>query len=604
MLSIDDKMLNLAKMQETLLERSISDRKSNLEKYKKTVKTIDQEAFSCILAELDKIKEHNQTLEDELQFLQSIKVSYEQLLEQQLSFRRVCELYGDKELELSDLSQIDIDYIENRINIISGYLINRKNLDDNKEKIEKLNEQLYEANKKHDFLVKKLQDYEQLLRDIFLNAEGRISVDGNLIPTSVVLEYKELGFDFKTLLYDSKKIDKLLEEVMVEANDSGDKYRTAEICYNNVPNATNKQILDEISKEHLKVKYKLIMLKILKLLAANYDDYDMFLEKREQLLDLIKRRNTCLKQLEISNFVDSFNSNKILEQIKEILSFGNNRKDILKIKREIAELNEMIEKMDSQNTAYTLELNNTKNLLFDKKNKEATSILQVSWDDTNYLTENIDLKNQAVSIKDLPKQFNLGIATQKTNLVLIRVNSMLKESIPSRKEISVEVAPKLVVIPSTVHMENNEPDDSKSELIDSSTSKTNENGNRTDNNDSSIFETLVPFEEVPMFTDKMDDSTEHNIFISDSLSNEELANIRKSEDNKLELHYSASNKEGISDDFWITQSDSESSDVPDVKEDSFEKQIEELLADDSNDKTVDTIAKTRKRGKDIMKNVA
>ena len=99
MLLIDDRMLNLARMQETLLERSVNDRRYNLEKYKNTVKIIDKEAFSYILTELEKIKKHNQTLEDELQFLQSIKASYEQLLEPQLSFRRVCELYGDKELE-------------------------------------------------------------------------------------------------------------------------------------------------------------------------------------------------------------------------------------------------------------------------------------------------------------------------------------------------------------------------------------------------------------------------------------------------------------------------------------------------------------------------
>ena len=614
MLLIDDRMLNLARMQETLLERSVNDRRYNLEKYKNTVKIIDKEAFSYILTELEQIKKHNQTLEDELQFLQSIKASYEQLLEQQLSFRRVCELYGDKELELSDLSIIDIDYIDNRINLISGYLINLKNLDINKEKISKLNEQLYEEEKKHDFLNKKIQDYEQVLRDIFLNAEGRISVDGNLVPTSTVLEYKKIGLDLKTLLYDSQKINKLLEAIMIEANDSGDKYKAAEICYNNAPNANNKQILDEISKEYLKIKYKLIMLKLLKLLSSSSIDYDQFLEKREQLLDLIKSKNVCLEQLNIKHFVDPFNIDKILEQIKEVSSFGGNYNNILRIKKEIAKLNDLIEEMITQNNTYMVELSNTKNLLREKKEQEDESIAPISRNIDDYFTAPVPSENQIVGIKDLPKQFNLGIAMQKTNLVLIRVSSMIKESPLSSKESSSEVIPKLVVIPSSISPQKEKSDDSRNKSIDSLISPNdkseNEHPTLVENtksiDDTNIFETLVPFEATPMFTDKREDSLELEDFISDSLSNKELENISTKEENSLEMNYSDSNEDEMPNAFWVTKSDPEKDNGSneDEEEEQFDEQIKKLLASSTDDKVINDTTKTKKRQKDIIKNVA
>lgn len=612
MLLIDDRMLNLARMQETLLERSVNDRRYNLEKYKNTVKIIDKEAFSYILTELEKIKKHNQTLEDELQFLQSIKASYEQLLEQQLSFKRVCELYEDKELELSDLSIIDIDYIDNRINLISGYLINLKNLDINKEKISTLNEQLYEEEKKHDFLNKKIQDYEQLLRDIFLNAEGRISVDGNLVPTSTVLEYKKIGLDLKTLLYDSQKIDKLLEATMIEANDSGDKYKAAEICYNNAPNANNKQILDEISKEYLKIKYKLIMLKLLKLLSSSSIDYDQFLDKREQLLDLIKCKNVCLEQLNIKNFIDPFNIDKILEQIKEVSSFGDNSNNILRIKKEIAKLNDLIEEMITQNNTYMVELSDTKNLLREKTEQEDKSIAQISWDVDDYFTAPVPLENQIVGIKDLPEQFNLGIAMQKTNLVLIRVSSMIKESPLSSKESSSEVIPKLVVIPSSISPPKEKSDDSRNKSIDSLISPNDKSENEhptlvenTKNiDDTNIFETLVPFEETPMFTDKREDSLEQENFISDSLTSEELENISTKEENSLEMHYSDSNKDEMPNAFWVTKSESEKGNNSNKDEEQFDEQIKKLLASSTDEKVINDTTKTKKRQKDIIKNVA
>ena len=112
MLDLDDNMFKLAKMLETLLKISSVDRKQNLEKYKKTVLEIDMKAFDSILREVEHLNGRNQPLEKELPFLESLKAAYNQLVELQSGFKEVCKLYGDSDLKLSDLSRLNIEYIE------------------------------------------------------------------------------------------------------------------------------------------------------------------------------------------------------------------------------------------------------------------------------------------------------------------------------------------------------------------------------------------------------------------------------------------------------------------------------------------------------------
>ena len=134
MLVIDDDKLKLAKMQERLLRATDSNRENNLNNYRKTVSEIDSEVFGSLLEVVKTIGEHNHSLEEELEFLRGIKESYEQLRELQLGFISVCELYGSDDLGLSDLSQLNIEYIENRIVVIEGYLLNIRNIETKKKK--------------------------------------------------------------------------------------------------------------------------------------------------------------------------------------------------------------------------------------------------------------------------------------------------------------------------------------------------------------------------------------------------------------------------------------------------------------------------------------
>ena len=286
MLSIDD-LKKLAEMQVKLLKISNNDRDINLEKYIDIVKQIDEFYFSNLLSEIEKVGEHNQTLEEELVYLEQISSTYDQVLVEQAKFRDVCELYGNKNLELSDLSTIDKEYIDNRKNIISGYLINEKNIDDNKKELDLLSGRLRDEEKKNNELKKRLLGFEDVLRNNFINAEGRYLNGLNLQYVSVISEYESLGYDFKELLYDSKRVEEILKDVYAEVRDADDKLKTAELCYNRLPDADSKVILDEITLENIRCKYKLTMIKILSLLCSDIDNYDMFLKKRIDLLSLI-----------------------------------------------------------------------------------------------------------------------------------------------------------------------------------------------------------------------------------------------------------------------------------------------------------------------------
>jgi hypothetical protein len=75
-LVFDDNMLKLAKMQETLLKATAKNRQENLEKYKNIVIEIDKQAFSSLLEEIKQVNNHNQTLEDELEFMEMIGKYY------------------------------------------------------------------------------------------------------------------------------------------------------------------------------------------------------------------------------------------------------------------------------------------------------------------------------------------------------------------------------------------------------------------------------------------------------------------------------------------------------------------------------------------------
>lgn len=664
MLVIDESMLKLSRMQETLLKVSDdSNRQINLDNYVKTVKEIDKHAFSGLFDEVKQIDEHNRTLEEELQFLEQVKGYYDQLYEMQLGFKNVCDTYGKYDLKLSDMSQIDIEYIDSRISTINGYLINKKNIVDNKRKLQKLNDELVIEEKNSKVLSERLSGFERELINNFLNAEGRLVVDGKLQYISIVSEYKELGYEFESLLNDELLINEYLTKINSEKIDIEEKVKVAEICFDRSPNVDSKQIYNEINKEYLRIKYRLTMVKILQLLNKKCNSYDLFREKREKLLDLIKYRQGCLVKLGVHISIDPFNRTRVSEQFDMISSLKDNNKILNKIKKSIAELNLRIEEMESQDDRYMLEIQNTKNIVIDRLSMSDIDVSSVVFDVNDFIDEKVVADNQVVEVKNISDNFDMKIINQKTNGVIKRVNEMM--NVVSEPVVNLEevVVPDLVIIPDmntnidvrndsdsvledevgfvlpfteitdVVMDENKEIDGEKattiieknmeSELVPEnevsqlSNSFDNlfedmwvipplvddvENENHyvqddikvnSDLHSSLIFETVKPFEDVPLFSERADEHKENvNIFkdneelFFNGLENGSLSNIDVVEE-VPSVDVLATDVDEMPDAFWVTQEENK---VDDETVISFDEQINALLASEEDSKVKKLVA--------------
>lgn len=440
-------MFKLAKMQEALLRVSTSNVDEHLSKYKKTVVDIDTKAFNDVLEESKHIDEHNHSLEEELVYLEGIKNACDQLLELQSSFKRICEEYGDNDLELSDLSKLNIEYIENRINAIKGYLLNLKNIETNKVRLQELNEQLVDEEKNKVLIDKKLLDLESSLRNNFVSAEGRNLVDGNLQYTSVISEYKKIDLDLELLMNDNTLLEELLFNYDKDLSEALEKVKVAEICYNSMLSSESKQMLEETNLELLRVRYKVTMLKMIQLLVQNNDDYEQFVAKRESLLELIKFRLSCMEKLGTKNSIDPFGRAKVREQLDVVLALPNNSKKINGIRKEISQLNSWTEEMISQNNNYLITLNDTRRLIEDTMGLNDIDIAPVvSFDD--FLIKRKVMPNQVIKTRNISNNLNMIRVSQKTSSVIRRVNAMMnKSSNNSVVNVDEEIIPELVISP-------------------------------------------------------------------------------------------------------------------------------------------------------------
>lgn len=562
MLIIDENMYRLAKMQEKLLKVSNTNQEENLNKYREIVSQIDTKAYSDILEEIKHINEHKQSLETELAFLEKIKKAYDQLLELQLSFKNICYTHGNIDLKLSNLSRLNINYIEDRMNAISGYLINIKNIESNKKRIQELNEQLINEEKKKELLDSRISSLEETLKYNFINAEGRFianeqSTQLNSQPISVISEYQKINLDFEDLLKNRNSLEILLKKAEQEKVEIDDTLKATQFCYNQTPNQVNKQILDTTNLDSIKIKYRLIMLKILDLLSTNCQSYQETKNKREKLQELIDARIICLKNLGIHILVDPFARTKIKEQLDSLSPTLDNTKLISDIRKEIAELTSRTEEMTNQNNNYLITLSNIQDLIEDSIAFGDIDITMVELPAEPKNPKEI-APNQVTQIKEVDATFNMSIVIQKTQSVITRVNQMLNTKKKQKTKSNNTYTPDLVIIPNkTKLVESNfentftpivsEPAISKelvsvskesnvfafdNELVDFATESGNGNtptdftkvesielpqqlkdvtptenyiAKATETNEG-LFETITPFEAPTMFNDRADET--------------------------------------------------------------------------------------------------
>lgn len=487
MIDINDNDFKLLKMNESLLSRlSVKDGKDYIQaltNYQKLAKKIDSNSYQELI---DKIKnyennQHKLPLEEELIFLQELENQYDSLNELQCKFRNV-----DDDLELSDISTIDRDAISGRKDLISGYLINLKNIEDCNKKIEASNDRLISENKKKELMTSKYQALERDLKRNFINAEGRkISTNGDIEYTSVKEEYRSNGLDLDTLLEDNSKLREKLEELNSARKEKEEVLVTAQICYDSLPSKENKEILDSLKIDAIKVKYLLSLVKIVDKISKEVTNYDAMVSKREDINDLIRSRVNYLQYLGIRFSFDPFLGIKLGEQMDYLDNFKDNSKMITRIMREIADLDDNLREIENKNIEFTRSLTEDIKIIIDKKSLSEIDITNISLDteeddrsnDTSLEEERIVPEdNQVIRIDKLPDDFKIQRVKDKTLGVIKRVNQIFNdintaakgEDTTKLEQEKEEENPELVIEPAIIQKKDISEGTIKEDKIDTS----------------------------------------------------------------------------------------------------------------------------------------
>ncbi|GEM_PF-5281490 len=565
MIDINDNDFKLLKMNESLLSK-IKDKDlidKTIKDYSLLAKKIDERNYQEFISRI-KNKKHNQTLEEELSYLEELENEYTQLEELQCKFRNIYNMYCDDELSLSDLSTIKIDKIRERKNLISGYLINIKNIDTTKGELEKFNEQLIFEDKKKTNNREKYLRLEEELKNAFINAEGRKETVSAY--TSVKNEYEENGFDIQRLVNDKEYLNSKLIEVQNIRKEKEDLLKTGKICYENMPSKENKEVLNSLNVDTIVARYQLSLLKIVNLIVNYQDSYDKLLEKREQLLDLIKKRVSYLGTLGKKFVVDPFSRIKIQEQVGYIeTSLEDNTRMISRIRKSINESSNKLEELMNKNSEYLMIIpQEHDDYIVDKLSFGDVDVSSVDdnilvGDWTNIVDSVYD--NQVISVKEIPNSFKKDIVSEKTRGVITRVYEMVIEDSAlnikpledeNERENSLLETQEVNILHDNNTLEDTLEHDKKNEelseanwqdngfLIDDITSSIksdNVKKKKLDNDNLFMDNMSSPFNEIELFGDKVSDAMMVEQGNSDTLTNETIKKLKDKRDVIDELRF-------------------------------------------------------------------
>lgn len=444
MVDINDNDYKLLKMNESLLSKLSSDDikfKETIDTYKELAIKIDRSNYNDFI---DKINNYsnNQSLQEELGYLDELENGYGQLNEMQCRFRSIYSTYGlDDDFKLSDLGSIDIDEIRERRNLISGYLINNKNIADSKKKLDEYNDKLISLNKEEKENSKRYQYLEEELKRMFLDAEGRI-IDSSMKYTSVKMEYSDNEFDLVKLLEDSELLEQTFKQVLSAEMEQKEVLKAVDICYDKMPTKENRETRDVTRIDTVKANYRLALIKIVRLISHYENTYDKIVEKREQLRDLIKKRNEYLNILGKRYAVDPFGRIKIDEQLNYIkTNLRDNAREISRVRKLINEVSNRLDEMNSKNNSFLTELNSSDISFI----KDTTSLSDISVELDDDLIKQIEvyLDNQVANVRDISSEFKIDRVHEKTDGVISRVYQMISNDTKSDKTSTYN--PELVV---------------------------------------------------------------------------------------------------------------------------------------------------------------
>ena len=434
MVDINDNDYKLLKMNESLLSKLSSDDikfKETIDTYKELAIKIDRSNYNDFI---DKINNYsnNQSLQEELEYLDELENGYGQLNEMQCRFRSIYSTYGlDDDFKLSDLGSIDIDEIRERRNLISGYLINNKNIADSKKKLDEYNDKLISLNKEEKENSKRYQYLEEELKRMFLDAEGRI-IDSSMKYTSVKMEYSDNEFDLVKLLEDSELLEQTFKQVLSAEMEQKEVLKAVDICYDKMPTKENRETRDVTRIDTVKANYRLALIKIVRLISHYENTYDKIVEKREQLKDLIKKRNEYLNILGKRYAVDPFGRIKIDEQLNYIkTNLRDNAREISRVRKLINEVSNRLDEMTSKNNSFLTELNSSDISFI--KDTTSLSDISVGLDDDLIKQIKVYLDNQVANVRDISSEFKIDRVHEKTDGVISRVYQMISNDTKSDK---------------------------------------------------------------------------------------------------------------------------------------------------------------------------
>ena len=608
---MDENNYKLLKMTESLLKADKATEKS-LSSYKSITSKIDTEKFNSIFDSIKKIANNNLTLQEELIELEKIQDEYSQLELFQHRVINTYSQYSNDKLELSDLEKLQINKVIDRINAISGYLLNEKKIDENRNRLEELNKCLISENKKYDVIKDRIKQYEDELETRFLNAEGRKLVGDSIEYTSIQDEYKALDIDIREYINNSDLIDEVLTKLEKNKIDMDEELAAAQLCYDKSSTFENKNILSNIWVDAIKSRYSLSLIKILKLISIKEDTVDGALVKRAQLLDLIRYRCDCLSKLNYKISIDPFGRLKIDNQLELIKAFGNVNDSLSDIRKEIGYLSSQMDEMKNQNLTFLREINKNIFIIADDK-----KVIESDFNMNDLLIHEEVLPNQVVGISDKGLKFKTNIVKEKTDGVIKRVieimngkeyNNVIENQIP---ELVIEDQSPKTEATSTNLFVNEEPftneQDSKTEATDTDLfvneepfvnqqSTNNEMLTTSDNTNSvfvaddkkdDIFTEVTPFSEPSLFSDKLDS----DLFV-DNKSDYLNANVSVNSvqtDTNIQLPDSIDISDNIEmpEVFWETQPEQSTSDNSDGGV-SLDDQINELISVDNKNDDVKT----------------
>lgn len=502
MLVNNDSNLKLLKMKEKLLESSSVNREKNLDDYSELASKIDSFSYNNLIEKIHLATDNNYTLLEEIKFLEDVEHEYMQLDELQHRLRKMFSKYSSKKLELSDLSKIRIEEIRNRKSVISGYLINIENIEKDKKKLEELQEKLIDESKKRDVTINRLHMMDKELTSSFMNAEGRLRDDTGLKSTSINAEYMQNGFNLNRLFNDKEYLDQVYTDVINNYNDKNGLFVAAV----RLPVAEDeyKDVFRATKMDAIKAKYQRSLIEMVRKLKKEDNSVSQARDKRKDLQSLIKYRKDYLDNFKIIYEIDPFSRINLSNQLEFINSIQDNDKKIKDIRKQITDINTKLENMISSNKELKMSINDRHEYLVPEEKKEIVDYTSlgdyIDFGDTDSRPDNM-----VVSIKDINDKFNMKKATEIVNNVINRVYKMLTTvSLPYDKVDTQDDAlyPELLIESKVV--------DNK--LADEPILKKVEEPEKVKASvlDSDIFHDEIPFESVPLFTDKVIDSS--NIF--------------------------------------------------------------------------------------------